>query len=211
MNGSELPSWLPIWWLESFGWTFALFFLAALTEMLFPPFPGDTIFFVGLIAAQAVGGSIVGALAATLLGGLSGFVILYWLGRSQGRRLFRKERSGLFALKSLERVEGWFRRWGGLVLLFGRFLSGVRSVVPISAGVSAYPIPGTLILGALSIVLWNGILAALALLLHENWSTVSHFWNTYSFIFWTAAVVFVLILIWRALRRRRVSGEGTSP
>lgn len=205
MNGSELPSWLPIWWLESFGWMFALFFLTALTEMLFPPFPGDTVFFVGLIAVQTTAGSVVGALVATLLGGLGGFAILYWLGRAQGRRMFRKERSGLFALKSLERVEAWYRRWGGLVLLFGRFLSGVRSVVPLSAGVSAYPIAGAMLLGALSIVLWNGILATFALLLHENWDTVAHLWRTYSFIFWTAAALFMLILIWRAFRRRRIS------
>jgi membrane protein DedA with SNARE-associated domain len=201
--GSELPSWLPIWWLESFGWTFAFFFLAALTEMLFPPFPGDTIFFVGLLAVQTVGSSVVGALAATLLGGLVGFAVLYWVGRAQGRKLFRADRTGLFALDSLVRVEGWFRRWGGFVILCGRFLSGVRSIVPLAAGVGAYPTLAALVLGALSIALWNGFLAALALLLQKNWITVSHYWDTYSLIFWTAAVIVVLILVGRVLWRRR--------
>jgi membrane protein DedA with SNARE-associated domain len=185
-----------------FWWTFALFFLTALTEMFFPPFPGDTVYFVGLVGVSAVEGSVVGALAATFLGGVIGFGALYWLGRAKGRRLFSEERTGILAASSLRKVEQWFRRWGSLVTLASRFLPGIRSVVPLAAGVGAYPASLTLVLGAFSIILWNGLLAVAALLLHENWATVSYYWNTYSVIFWAVGAIVLVAVVWRATRRR---------
>ena len=203
MNPADLPSWLPLWWLQSLFWTFGLFFLVALTEMVFPPFPGDTVFFVALIGVQSVGESVAIPLVATLLGAIAGFAVLYWLGATRGRQLFRAERKGLFALSSLERVEGWFTRWGGLVVLLGRFVSGVRSAIPLAAGISKYPLPKTMILGLLSIVLWNGILTIAALVLHENWDTVSGYWRNYSLVFWMVTIGIMILLVGRKLLRRR--------
>jgi membrane protein DedA with SNARE-associated domain len=203
MTAADLPAWLPFWWLNSIWWSFGLFFLVALTEMVFPPFPGDTVFFVALVGVQAGGMSTVLPLVATLFGALAGFGVLYWLGRSRGRRLFRAERTGLLALSSLEKVEGWFTRWGGLVVLFGRFVTGVRSAIPVAAGVSNYPVLKTLTLGALSIVLWNGLLAIAALVLHKNWGTVSGYWQKYSLAFWLVAMTALILFFARKLWARR--------
>ncbi len=203
MDGFAIPSWLAAIWLESLWWTFGAFFLVALTEMLIPPFPGDTLYFVGLVAVQAGGHTVYSPLIAAFLGGLVGFIALFWLGRSRGRRLFREHRRGLFSLAALQRVEGWFGRWGGMVIVLGRFISGIRSVIPLTAGVSGYPVVPALVFGAVSIILWNGLLATAALILHQSWGTVAKYWQAYRLVVWLVAGVALAFFGWRIYRRRR--------
>lgn len=207
MDGFAIDSWLSALWLESLWWTFGLFFVVSLTEMLFPPFPGDTVYFVGLVAVQAGGHTVTGALIAAFLGGFVGYVTLFWLGRTKGRRLFGERKRGLLSLAALKRAEGWFGRWGGMVIVLGRFIAGIRSVIPLTAGVSGYPVVRAMVFGAVSIVLWNGLLATAALILHESWETVAKYWQTYSLAVWLVAGVALAYFGWRTYRRRRQAGS----
>ena len=125
--------------------------------------------------------------------------------RLRGRRAFRPESKGLFSLKSLTRVEAWFQRWGGLVIVFGRFLAGVRSAVPLVAGVGNYPRARTLVLGGVSVLIWNGLLATLALVVHENWDTVARHWRAISIAFWIVVGVIGLLAAVRYGVKKRSS------
>ena len=203
MGGSELFDWFTSMAVQSFWWTIGIFFIAALTEMLFPPFPGDAVFFLGLVSLEAGGVSVIGAFLAAVLGGLAGFVALYWLGRWQGRDLFIRRNRGLFSVEHLERVESWFRRWGAAVIIFGRFLAGVRSAVPLAAGIGDFPVVSTMSYGAVSILVWNGLLAGLALFAHANWDRVSDVFRAYSVVAWMVVIgVAVLLFFWLRTRKR---------
>lgn len=201
MNAGDFPQWMSAFWLQSVWWSFGIFFVASFTEMVFPPFPGDTVYFVGLVSLQIGGSPIAVPFVAAGLGGFLGFVLIFWLGRAKGRALFRKGRSRLFSPESLNLVERWFTRWGGWVIVLGRFLTGVRSVVPLAAGIGNYPMIRALSLGALSVLIWNGLLMFLALSLHKNWDSVSDFVQTYTLLFWI--VVGVIIVLWAVLRLRK--------
>jgi len=206
MTGADgAASWLSFLTALSLWWTFGVFFIAAFTEMWFPPCPGDSIFFFGLVTLQAGGMPVYSAFVASSLGGFTGFALLYWLGRARGRRAFRPESKGLFSLKSLTRVEAWFQRWGGLVIVFGRFLAGVRSAVPLVAGVGNYPRARTLVLGGVSVLIWNGLLATLALVVHENWDTVARHWRAISIAFWIVVGVIGLLAAVRYGVKKRSS------
>jgi membrane-associated protein len=196
-------SWFSVLVLQSLWWGFGIFFIAALTEMWFPPFPGDAVFFFGLVTLQAHDLSVYGAFLGSSLGGLVGFTLLYWLGRARGRRLFGRQETGLFSVTGLERVERWFHRWGGIVIVMGRFLAGVRSAVPLVAGVGDYPKVAAVSLGAVSILIWNGLLAVVAVVLHANWDRVSVYWRTYSVAVWTVIIVVALVGAVRFLMHRR--------
>ena len=208
-------NWFAVHSLESFWWAFGLFFAAALVEMLFPPFPGDAVYFFGLVTLAASGTSVYGSIIAACIGGTVGFVVVYWIGQNYGRKFFLKRKSGLWSQQSLEKVEHWLTRWGGWVIIFGRFLSGVRALVPLVAGIGAYPRTRAIVLGAISIVIWNGLLATVALVLGRNWEYISNTYATYNYIFWVIAGV--AIILWAArflLNRRRQQrrdgqGEGT--
>ena len=199
---SDVLDWFVRFWsVQSLWWTFGIFLIAAVTEMWFPPFPGDAFYFIGLVSISAGDLSVVSVVAATCLGGVIGFASLYWLGWTKGRDLFGRRTSGFWSAATLARVERWFAHWGGWVIVFGRFFTGVRSAVPLVAGISLYPRTRALVLGALSVVIWNGLLATAALSLGANWDRVSRIWDTYNLVFW--AVASCIILVWAVLFFRR--------
>ncbi|MBI3872837.1 MAG: DedA family protein [candidate division Zixibacteria bacterium] len=203
MESGGLPGWVSFLAMQSLWWAAGIFFVAALVEMWFPPFPGDSIFFLGLVSLQAGGRPVWGAILASSLGAFAGFALLYWLGMAKGRAVIQKRTSGLFSPSGLPKVESWFRRWGVIVIVFGRFLAGVRSAVPLAAGVGAYPLAPTMFLGMLSILIWNALLAYLALLLHQNWTAVGFYWRTYNTAIWIILVAGLVVLAVRYWLRRR--------
>jgi len=199
---SDVLDWFVRFWsVQSLWWTFGIFLIAAVTEMWFPPFPGDAFYFIGLVSISAGDLSVVSVVVATCLGGVIGFASLYWLGWAKGRDLFGRRTSGFWSAATLAQVERWFAHWGGWVIVFGRFFTGVRSAVPLVAGISLYPRTRALVLGALSVVIWNGLLATAALSLGANWDHVSRIWDTYNLVFW--AVASCSILVWAVLFLRR--------
>lgn len=205
----SIDAWFAATAVDSLWWAFGLFFTAALVEMIFPPFPGDAVYFLGLVSIAARSDSAVAPIIASFLGGLVGFTALYWLGRIQGRRLFLRKPTGLLSEQTLHKMEHWLTRWGGWVIIFGRFLAGVRSAVPLVAGVGLYPRTQAIALGAISIVIWNGLLAAGALELGQNWGSVSRIVKAYNTLFWTAAIV--IAILWGARffwRRRKTRQTG---
>ncbi len=190
------------WSVQSIWWTFGIFMLAAITEMWFPPFPGDAFFFVGLVSISAGDLSVVSVITASCTGGCLGFASLYWLGNAKGRALFSRP-SGFWSHATLARVERWFAHWGGWVIVFGRFLTGVRSAVPLVAGISLYPRTRAIAFGAVSVVLWNGLLATAALSLGANWESLSRVFSTYNLVFWVAVLCFILFWTVRLFRRKK--------
>lgn len=208
MPGSLVEAWVTFWTIESLWWTFGVFFIAALVEMWFPPFPGDAVYFIGLATMSAKGEPAWLAITAACIGGLVGFAGLYWLGRAKGRHWFAKRERGLISHNTLHRLEDWFRHWGGWVIIAGRFLMGIRSAVPLVAGIGDYPRERALALGLASIVIWNGLLAAGALLLGQNWEAVSSILSTYSKVFWTIGGIVLLIWIARLFLQKRRTRNG---
>jgi membrane protein DedA with SNARE-associated domain len=86
---------------------------------------------------------------------------------------------------------------------------GIRSAVPLVAGVGDYPRNRALMLGAVSIIIWNGLLATGALVLGENWDAVSRILSTYSKVFWTVGGIVLLIWAFRFyLQKRRRANHG---
>jgi membrane protein DedA with SNARE-associated domain len=62
---------------------------------------------------------------------------LYWMARLGGRPLvFRYSRFLRLDTRKIDKVESLFTRWGGRLVFFGRFLPGVKTLVPVPAGMS---------------------------------------------------------------------------
>jgi membrane protein DedA with SNARE-associated domain len=196
--------WVTFWSLQSLWWAIGVFFVAALVEMWFPPFPGDAFYFLGLVSMSAGKVSVMAAIAAACAGGLFGYAGLYVLGAARGRRLFMRRTTGLLSESSLRRLEKWFARWGGWVIIFGRFLVGIRSAVPVAAGIGLYPRTRALTFGLLSILIWNGLLAFGALALGRNWEYVARVVRTYNIAFWALVTAGVAAWgVWKLVQRQR--------
>lgn len=82
---------------------------------------------------------------------------------------------GLLRLKEgdLDRAEGVFDRHDEWVVLFGRMVPGIRSVVSIPAGMLGMPLPRFVLLTALGSAAWNTLLLGAGWYLGSNWQRVS--------------------------------------
>ncbi|MEO7520373.1 MAG: DedA family protein [Gemmatimonas sp.] len=108
--------------------------LAAFAENIFPPLPADTVVALGAFVAARGNGTAVGAWAATMVGNISGAMLMYALGRRFGMPWLTHRFPRLFTAESTERMATKFRRGGVVAIGISRFLPGVRALVPPVAG-----------------------------------------------------------------------------
>ena len=124
--------------LETYGYL-AVLLLVGL-ESLGIPLPGETALLTASAYAAAGHLSIVGVIAAAAVGAVLGDAGAYWIGRTGGLALIR--RYGRFLRvddAKLERAQDFFRRHGGKTVFFGRFVSLLRMLAALLAGVTRMP------------------------------------------------------------------------
>ena len=96
-------------------------------------------------------------------------VITYWLARIGGRTLVERFSRWLkIDMKHYDRAESMFGRWGVGLVMFGRILPGVRTLVSVPAGMTRMNFGlffGASLSGA---YLWNTLLVAVGYLLGFN-------------------------------------------
>lgn len=125
--------------------------------------------FFEIVRAFVVGQPILFVLATGLIVAVSsvlGEIVTYWLARIGGRALvFRFSRWLRVDLRHIDRAESMFTRWGVRLVLFGRILPGVRTLVSVPAGMTRMNFG--LFLGASfgGAYVWNTLLVAAGYLL----------------------------------------------
>ncbi len=149
-----------------------------------------------LVVLSATVGSVVGALALYTLG--------YWLGEERLRRLIK--RFGRFLLlkeSDLDRAQRWFDHHGGKAVAIGRFIPGMRKVVPIPAGVAGMPVLRFVAYVALANGLANSLLIGLGWLLGDQWAVVRRYAHFLEYGMLAALAAAVVWFVWV-----RWSGRG---
>ena len=175
-------------------WFYVFIFVSSVLENFFPPFPGDTVTFVGGYLAGTQHLTFPLVFLSACLGCLSGAMLLYLLGKNKGRKVFLKDGKRIFDRPHLEQVERWFKRYGEKVLVLSRFLPGVRSVVALAAGVGNVSLKKMTIYTSISIVLWNGIILFFALKVQQNWREILRMIQIYNRV--VLAIVVLLAIVW---------------
>ena len=141
----------------------------AAAENVFPPVPSDTFVIAGGVLADrgVVDGTAVVAVAwgaNVLLAGL-----VYLAARRYGRAVFRT-RWGHWLLRphQLERLAGFYDRWGTPTIFVSRFVPVFRVLVPVFAGISGLRFWRTMLpLGAAS-ALWYAAMLGLGVIASRN-------------------------------------------
>jgi membrane protein DedA with SNARE-associated domain len=179
--------------------------LLLVAENLFPPIPSEVVLpLAGFVVGRGDLGFLQALLASTT-GSVVGALILYALGRYGGRGLVLRYGSWLrVSATELERAEGWFRRYGGWVVLGARVVPFARSIVSIPAGTMQMPLIRFTVLTALGSGVWNVLLIGAGVSLGANWTRISSWIGSYSdvvlILLAGAAAVFLVL----RHRRRKV-------
>ena len=114
------------------------------------------------VAMMFAAGALIGAGAlaftpicfSAIAGAIAGDSVSFWLGRH-----FRDHLPSIWPFHSYGQMIGrgttFFHRYGGLSILFGRFVGPVRAVIPLIAGMLAMPTNRFLAFNILSALLWG--------------------------------------------------------
>lgn len=174
-------------------------------ENLFPPIPSELILpFAGFLVGRGELGFLP-VLVASTAGSLFGALVLYALGRWGGRNLILRYGRFLRVKEAdLDRAEGWFDRYDEWVVLFGRMVPGIRSVVSIPAGMLGMPFVRFVLLTTAGSAAWNALLLGAGWYLGDNWQQIADIVGSASnVVLVLVAVALVSAAVWWWRRRVR--------
>ena len=176
-------------------------------EHIVPPIPSELVLpFAGFEVARG-NLTLLGALTASTLGSLIGASVLYAVARRGGRPLVLRLR-GILRVDdaALERAERRFERHGSWVVLLGRLVPGLRSIVSLPAGLLRMPFARYLALTVAGSVTWNTLLILLGRQLGSRSGEVAGLVGPASQLVLLACIP--LALGWLLLRGRRARAQS---
>ncbi len=183
-------------------WAYCILLLSAFLENVVPPVPGDT---VVVFSAYLVGRGTLGlwpVFLTTWIGGTAGFLAMYYLGYSRGRTFFTSRGGRFFSLEGLAKTEYWLQRYGVILILGNRFLTGIRSVIAIGAGLGGMKWMTVAVCGAISMAVWNGLLLYAGLVVGQNWEQVTGLLKQYNRVLFGLLLLLAVVLLWRWWAKR---------
>jgi membrane protein DedA with SNARE-associated domain len=171
-------------------------------ETVFPPIPSELV--LPLAGFQVANGTLafLPALGASTLGAVLGALLLYAIARIGGRRAVLRLHPLLrITERDLDRADRWFDRRAVVIVLFGRLVPGIRSLVSVPAGLSEMPLHTFLAATAAGALLWNSALLGAGVLLGAQYDRVEGYVGPVSTaVVVVAALALVTGMVW--LRRR---------
>ena len=131
---------------------------AGFFENLIPPVPGDSVVILGALLSAKGYLNPVYVHISTSIGSWGGFYVLFVAASGPGRSFFIKGRIPFIKKEYLEKAAERFGTYGYYLVLFNRFLPGIRSAISVAAGIAGLGRKRVFLLSFLSSVFWNGCL-----------------------------------------------------
>jgi membrane protein DedA with SNARE-associated domain len=172
-------------------YAYIFFFINAVLQVLFPPYPGDSlIVFQGYLSSTKVFNSyslLFTSLIATYLSSL----FLYHISFKHGRKIINnKFISKYFDTNKIVKLEGWFNKYGTMAIIFNKFIPGVGSLTLIAAGIFKLPhIPAFISIGVATLI-HNSFLFYVGRVAGNNIEIIKHTVKEYQYY-----IVFALLIL----------------
>lgn len=180
-----------------------------LVENIIPPIPSEVILPLAGVAVDRGRFTFFLAVLAATIGSVLGALIIYAVARRGGLPLLTRYRRVLrLSEKDLDRGDAWFDRYGAGIVLGGRLVPGVRSLVSVPAGLSEMPVLRFIALTALGSTVWNSALIGAGWGLGSNADIIGDVIGSASRVILILVVLAtVALVVW--LRRRRSRRAAT--
>lgn len=181
--------------------TYLFFFFNSCLQILFPPYPGDTItIFQGYITYR-MGFNKYLMLLSTISGSFLSSMLLYYLSyKKSDTILSNRFMIKFFNLDKLHKLEDWFRKYGVFFILINKFIPGLGSLTFIAAGIFKLPlIPATISI-LLANVLHNTMLFSAGALTGDNMEIIKSSIKEYYRLI--VGITFIISLLYFVIRSR---------
>jgi membrane protein DedA with SNARE-associated domain len=180
--------------------------LLILLENVVPPIPSEVILPLAGFRARSGALNVLAVWPAATAGSVLGALLLYglgaWLGYERLHRLAGHRWFVFVSQNDLDRGERVFERHGGKVVLLGRCVPFLRSVVSIPAGIAGMPLSRFVVLTTIGSGVWNAAFIALGWALGNNWDQVERYLGPISYVVLGLLAVGLVVLVVRRVRSR---------
>lgn len=155
-------------------------FLLMALENIFPPIPSEIIMpFAGFVVAKGEL-NLIGVMLAGTAGSVVGALPWYFAGRWLGRERLKRVAShhGRWLTVSADEVDksvDAFEQHGRKIVLFGRLIPAVRTLISVPAGIARMNLPAFIAYTTAGSLLWTSILAGTGYTLEKNYAAVGAF------------------------------------
>ena len=148
---------------------------------------------------------LVGALFSAV-GSVVGASMPYWVARLGGRPVVNKLARWLrIDAAHITKAENQFQRWGTGIVLVGRMIPGVRTIINIPAGLANMAFIPFLVTTFVGAYIWCALLIGAGYVLGQEWTLISAYLKQYlPYILAGGSILIVLYVLLD--RRKRVAG-----
>jgi len=192
--------------IEAVGLLGAAFLIAL--EVVILPIPSELVLLLTGVSAAKGSFSIFGAIVATTVGSLIGAGALYllgwWVSEERIRQLVSRFGKYIgFRIKDFDKAVDWFGRFGVPIVLFGRLIPVVRSLVSIPAGLTKMnPVKFFAFTGLGSLV-WNSAWISAGYVLGDNWEVAERFSSVIDYVVYAVLAFIFIQLVFRFIKARK--------
>jgi membrane protein DedA with SNARE-associated domain len=185
----------------------AVFVLMAL-ESACIPVPSEAIMLFAGFAVSKGELTLVGIVAAGVLGNLIGSLVGYGIGYYGRTDLLERHKLFHVSEERLKQAEGWFERYGDATVFFSRMLPIVRTFVSLPAGVAKMPVGRFSLLTTLGSIPWVLALALVGQSVGDNWESWRH---NLGYLDYVVAAAILGAVAWWLLKRRNDNDSDAAP
>ena len=175
-------------------------FVLMLLESACLPVPSEAIMlFAGFNVAEG-DMSLIGIVAAGVLGNVVGSWIAWGVGYYGRMELLEKNRLIHINHKHLEWADRWFERHGDATVFFTRMLPIIRTFISLPAGIARMPFWRFTVLTLLGCIPWVLLLGFIGQEVGSRWEEWRDYLHYGDYVVLAGVVV---LIVWLLLRRRR--------
>ncbi|HEX9234352.1 MAG TPA: DedA family protein [Candidatus Acidoferrum sp.] len=169
--------------------------------------PGDSLLITAGIFAAADVIPLRWLLLPVMLCAIVGDQIGYWIGRSAGAALYKREDSFFFRRSHLQRAHDFYEKYGGRAVILARFVPIVRTFCPPVAGAARMPYGRYVMFDIFGGIFWVG---AMILGGYSLGRSVPNIGKYIHYVIAVVAVVSILPAVMGILKSRKAPPSATS-
>ncbi|WP_058308269.1 DedA family protein [Gracilibacillus massiliensis] len=191
--------------MNEYGYIGIMFLIAI--ENIFPPIPSEIILTFGGFVTTTSSLHIAGVIFASTAGSVLGAIVLYIIGLqldvARLEKIIGKWGHILRVKKEdVHKADRWFAKYGYWTIFFCRFVSLIRSLISIPAGMSHMNIGLFLLFTTLGTLIWNTVLVFVGATLGASWEKILNYLEVYSTVIYLILFVLVIIILRKLVRRK---------
>ena len=186
----------------------ALFIIMLLeNSILGPVIPGELVLFTAsALAGQGVL-NVYAVFAVSFVATVTGSIIGFFIGRKAGIPLLKRFSKKLHSEKLLEKSDEFFKKYGAVAIIFGRFVMGVRAFISLIAGTSGMKFGLFFLYTIIAAFVWTVLVTLLGFFFGRS---IDVFVKIFGIAGAVILVIIILILIIIYLRKKRRERKSTN-